>query len=74
MENKFEDFLHDWFAEIGDYHGTDDDMPEAFEAWLECLQQDTVIELADVAIRRAEIRGLERARDLAVKALEAVGK
>jgi hypothetical protein len=32
MEDLFEDFLKDKHAE--DYHGTDDDMYEDFEAWL----------------------------------------
>jgi hypothetical protein len=31
MNLQFEDYLKDVFAK--DYMGTDDDMPEAFEAW-----------------------------------------
>lgn len=41
----FEHFLQDKHAE--DYHGTDDDMPDAFEGWLENQQVDDLMQYAD---------------------------
>ena len=43
--NKFEDFLKDKHAE--DYHGTDDDMPDAFDGWVSELDVDELIEYAN---------------------------
>lgn len=42
---KFEEFLTDKHAE--DYHGLDDEMPDAFEAWLVELDIDTIIDYAN---------------------------
>ena len=44
----FEDFLKDKHAE--QYHGLDDDMPDAFEHWLSNLDVDELIKFADEAI------------------------
>lgn len=45
MKN-FEDFLKDKHAE--NYHGTDDDMPDAFDSWLtDDLQVDDLIQYAN---------------------------
>lgn len=44
MEN-FEDFLKEKHAE--DYHGTDDDMPDAFDDWTTTLDADEFIEYAN---------------------------
>lgn len=41
----FEDFLKEKHAE--DYHGTDDDMPDAFEAWVTDMQVDDLIGLGN---------------------------
>jgi hypothetical protein len=41
VKYPFEEFLQDIHAR--DYHGTDDDMPEAYEAWLTDLQVDDII-------------------------------
>lgn len=40
---EFEHFLQEKHAE--NYHGLDDDMPDAFEAWLERLTEDEWSEL-----------------------------
>ena len=40
--SKFEIFLTEIHAK--DYHGCDDDMPDAFNDWLCDLQHDTIIE------------------------------
>jgi hypothetical protein len=40
-----EDFLQNKHAE--DYMGTDDDMPDSFDAWLQNLDVDEWIKLAD---------------------------
>lgn len=41
----FEEYLKDRHAE--DYHGTDDDMPDAFDTWLVNLPVDRIIEFAE---------------------------
>lgn len=41
----FEEYLQD--VHMSDYTGTDDDAPDAFDAWMENLTQDELIELAD---------------------------
>ena len=41
MKQTFEDFLSSKHAE--DYHGCDDDMPDAFESWLNELSVDDMI-------------------------------
>ncbi len=41
----FEDFLKEEHAE--DYHGTDDDMPDAFEAWVERLTMDELVDYGE---------------------------
>lgn len=45
LEKSFEDYLKSVHAE--DYHGTDDDMPDAYEAWLDQLGIYELIEYAD---------------------------
>lgn len=45
MNTTFEDFLKERHVE--DYHGTDDDMPEAFDSWLCDLGADDWIELGN---------------------------
>lgn len=42
----FEEYLKDVHAKI--YIGTDDDMPEAFEAWLDGIDVDDIMEWADL--------------------------
>lgn len=45
-KKDFEDYLKEIHAE--DYHGTDDDMPDAFDSWLgDDLQVDDLIEYAN---------------------------
>ena len=41
----FEDFLKEEHA--SNYHGTDDDMPDAFDHWISNLQGDEYIELGN---------------------------
>lgn len=64
----FEEFLKEKHAEV--YTGTDDDMPDAYEGWLEGLEIDTLILYADIAITKGEIRGLKRAEVLALEAIK----
>lgn len=42
----FEDYLMQVHAK--DYHGTDDDMSDNFEAWLERLDVETVMQYAEL--------------------------
>lgn len=44
MKETFEDFLKEKHAE--DYTGTDDDMPDAFDAWLGNLDGDDYMTFA----------------------------
>lgn len=44
-KHPFEDFLKEKHAE--DYHGTDDDMSDAFDAWLTDMQVDDLIGLGN---------------------------
>jgi hypothetical protein len=44
----FEDCLQEFHAES--YHGTDDNMPDAFDAWLVELDADSWIALGDRAL------------------------
>jgi hypothetical protein len=43
--DNFTEFLQDQHAE--EYHGLDDEMPDAFDSWLVELDVDTMIEYAD---------------------------
>ncbi len=43
--SSFEDYLQEEHAK--DYHGTDDDMPDAFDHWLSELQADDFLRLGD---------------------------
>lgn len=57
MKNKhFESYLQDVFAE--DYHGCDDDLPDAFEGWLANIEQDEMMELAEEFGQRQYEAGL----------------
>jgi hypothetical protein len=64
---NFDDFLNDWFMK--DYHGTDDNAPEAFDDWMSNLEQHSLLALADLAIREAEIRGIQRGGEIATQAI-----
>lgn len=50
IAKTFEDFLKECHAE--DYHGTDDDMPDAFDAW---MGDRDVQEICDYAERYIEL-------------------
>ena len=43
--DTFENYLEDVHAD--DYHGTDDDMPDAYESWLERLEIEDLLEYAE---------------------------
>lgn len=46
MDKSFTKFLQEEHAK--NYHGTDDDMPDAFDAWLTDLQVDLMIAYAEL--------------------------
>lgn len=54
-ENKMEEFLKEIFAK--DYSGTDDDMLDKFESWLERVDKETLLGLADTYGKVQFIRG-----------------
>lgn len=58
----FEEFLQEQHAE--NYHGTDDAMPDAFDAWLTDLQADDFIKYADEALFKARVDEIHRAIEL----------
>lgn len=64
---SFEDFLKEKHA--ADYHGTDDDMPDAFEAWLERLQIDEMLHFGQLAMMTAEIEGIKHGGEISRKAI-----
>jgi len=47
-EKRFEDYLKEVHAK--NYHGTDDNMPDAFEAWVSELEVGDVIKYAEEAL------------------------
>lgn len=49
----FEEFLKEEHAKH--YYGTDDNMPDAFDHWLSCLDSNDVMELAEEALRKAQM-------------------
>ena len=59
---NFQDFLHEKHSE--NYHGTDDDMPEAFEGWLEDTSVDTIIFYADTYGVLKKLEGLDRSIEI----------
>ena len=63
---NFEDFLGDYHSK--DYMGTDDDMPDAYEAWLGELEVDHLIKLADIYGQEKYMEGLQKAKDIVVDA------
>jgi hypothetical protein len=52
MNETFDDFLMEYFCEKVDEGrmALDDDLPDAFEAWLERLEAGDIMELAEEAI------------------------
>jgi hypothetical protein len=46
----FEDYLKEEFGK--NYRGLDDDMPDAYDAWVSELDITTVMQLADMVIER----------------------
>lgn len=54
-QRTFEDFLGDWHAE--NYHGTDDDMPDAFDTWLGELDGEDYIKYAELYGQEQYIAG-----------------
>ena len=55
----FEQFLIDFHA--SDYVGTDDDMVEAFEDWIQDLDLDVILKLADTYGNSRHIDGYKEA-------------
>jgi len=55
MKQSFESYLQEQHME--DYHGTDDDSVDAYEAWLENLQIDGVMEYAESYGKKAYNEG-----------------
>ena len=52
MNTTFLDYLAGVHAK--DYHGTDDDMPDDFKRWMDGLDSDDLIALAEEAIREKD--------------------
>lgn len=63
----FEDYLKEIHAR--EYMGTDDNMPDAFDGWLENVQVGDLIAYAEIAIKVAFVQGIERGGDMAVQTL-----
>ena len=67
MKRTFEEFLKDWH--MRDYMGTDDDAPDAFDNWMGEIEQDRLIDLADLFGREMELRGYKQAADTALEVI-----
>ena len=63
----FEDFLKDWHAK--DYHGTDDNMPDAFDNWLLDIGIEDILKFGDIWGREQQLRGFQEAKEIAFKAI-----
>jgi hypothetical protein len=50
-----------------DYHGTDDDMPDAFDNWLTDLQVDDLINYGNMYGNLRFIEGLNKAEEVALR-------
>jgi hypothetical protein len=81
MKETFEDYLKKVHAE--DYMGIDDDMPDSFESYLEDLDTEVMIKLADewtknvlefALIRIKQIKGVYSAHDALEKVEEILSK
>ena len=57
-----------------DYHGTDDDMPDAFDAWLSEIDQEDLIRIAGIAMRESELRGYDKASKFAIEVIKSQNK
>lgn len=65
MKITFEEFLKDWHMK--DYHGTDDDAPDAFEAWMSELEVGDIEPFANLYGKEMYIRGMQHVQDLISK-------
>lgn len=61
----FEQFLRKWHAK--GYLGTDDDMPDDFDAWISEIDKEFLINLGNIACRESEMRGMEKMTTRATK-------
>lgn len=61
-KRTFEDLLKEFHA--NNYHGLDDDMSDSYERYLEEIDQDKMIELADMFAREMYLRGKAEVLDL----------
>ena len=52
------------------YHGTDDDMPDAFDSWLVELDADEWIAYGEIAFLEGEKAGLKRGQEIALEVLK----
>lgn len=68
MKRTFEEFLKEWHAK--DYQGTDDGMPDAFEAWLEALEIGDIEQLANVYGKEMFLAGVNQMGDRAVEIIK----
>ena len=63
----FDKYLQNIHA--GQYHGTDDDMPDDFEAWLERLDKGEIMAIAERAVDEKS-SSLVRAMKIAEEAID----
>ena len=59
MKKTFEDFLRDWHGK--DYIGTDDDMPDAYDAWSSELDIEMMERLGNIYGKEMFLRGMDHA-------------
>ena len=59
MKDTFEDYLKELHAES--YSGTDDDMPEAFDAWLGELDVEALLRCGQIYGMSQHVKGMKEA-------------
>lgn len=63
MKQTFEEFLKDWHMSH-EYHGTDDDAPDAFEHWLGEKEVGDLLLIANLYGKEMELNGMKTIRDM----------
>lgn len=69
-QETFEEFMKEKHAE--DYHGLDDDMPDAFDNWLGEIDGADMMDYAEEFGRKVYLQGFDRAAKVANEAIQKI--
>lgn len=70
MKRTFEDFLSEWYITQVDPQCIKDVFEDRFSAWLEKLDTQDVIDLADIYGKEMETRGYKKCMDKTLEMLK----